>query len=362
MKSYRKREEEGFVIVVVAILLVVLIGFVALGVDIGVLYSARTSAQEIADSAALAGAFTFITNTTAPQPATAEAHANQVALNSPLMGTALEPINVTAVGDAVNRRVTVDVSSTQPTFFARIFGTQSADISVRAIAEAGTESTEAIVKPWFIPNSVLGDPKGDCDACTAVPPQILISGGQVTDYAKSKYGTQIVLKPNNPSGALAPGDFYGIQMPNDNNSGSLYRDNIAYNLNPAVKCADSYDILKGNKVGPTKQGVDELIGKPPRDTFQAVGEYLTPTGLSDVSDALISTPIWDSCGPTYCPGNNFPSGQAQIQIVGFALVFLDGIQGSDVKGHLISVSACGAPSAPSGSSVLSLPLRLIRVP
>src|SRR3989442_4644766 len=60
MNTNTSKKQEGFVLVVVAVVLVALIGFLALAVDVGVLYSARTSAQEVADAAALAGAFTFI--------------------------------------------------------------------------------------------------------------------------------------------------------------------------------------------------------------------------------------------------------------------------------------------------------------
>src|SRR3989454_12514359 len=80
------KNEEGFVLVVVAALLVALIGFLALAVDIGVLYSARTSAQEVADAAALAGAFTFINDTQSPQPQTASSDALQVALHNSILG------------------------------------------------------------------------------------------------------------------------------------------------------------------------------------------------------------------------------------------------------------------------------------
>jgi hypothetical protein len=364
MKTNTQENEKGFVLVVVAALLVVLVGFVALGVDVGVLYSARTSAQAVADSAALAGASTFITNPTAVQPDTAINHAQQLALNNSILGQAVTAGNVSVVVDVPNRRVTVDVASLQNTYFARVLGSLNANVAVRAIAEAADQATEAIVKPWFIPNTILGTPTSDCNACTAG--QVLISGNppQVTTWAKTQLGTQFTLKPNNPSGAIAPGDFYGIQMPNDNNSGDKYRNNIALNLNPPARCDDSYDILKGNKVGPTKQGVDDLIGKPPRDTFQAVGQYVTPTGISDFSDALVAAPVWDTCASSYCPGNNFPNGQASLKVIGFALIFIDGIQGSDVKARIINISACGAGSATtqSGSAVLSLPLRLVRVP
>src|SRR3989454_12536765 len=48
--------ETGSVIVIVALTLVVLLGFLALGIDLGMLYTARTDAQRAADAAALAGA------------------------------------------------------------------------------------------------------------------------------------------------------------------------------------------------------------------------------------------------------------------------------------------------------------------
>ena len=50
MRKAAPDKEQGFVLVVVALLLIALVGFVALGVDTGALYSARTSAQEIADA------------------------------------------------------------------------------------------------------------------------------------------------------------------------------------------------------------------------------------------------------------------------------------------------------------------------
>lgn len=54
--QHRQGERRGAIIVMVAILLVVLLGCVALAVDIGHLYVARTELQRAADAAALAGA------------------------------------------------------------------------------------------------------------------------------------------------------------------------------------------------------------------------------------------------------------------------------------------------------------------
>jgi hypothetical protein len=372
MTTKRQNQEEGFVLVTLAIVLVVLIGFVALAVDVGVLYGARTSAQAVADAAALGGAFTFINNPTAVQPDTAYNHALNMALNNSVLGTPVTAADVTVNVDVPNQRVKVDVSSTQNTYFARVLGTSTANIAVEGIAEAAKYSTGAIcVKPWFVPNTIFGS-GGPCAACAAN--QVLISGGEVTDYAKSQFGQEFILKSQDPSSSISPGDFYAIQLPGSV-GGSDYRANIATCENTYLRCGNSYSVETGNLVGPTKQGVQDLIGNPPTDSWTgSIGVYQTPNGLSDTSKNVVVAPIWDSCSMAgFCPTGNFPSGtNVSLQIIGFATFFLERIQGGNVQARLISVSSCGALSGgpgggaggggETGGTVLSLPLRLVRVP
>ena len=368
MTRQSDKKEEGFVLVVVAAMLVAIVGFVALGVDVGVLYGARTSAQEVADAAALAGAFTFINNPTAVQPDTAYNHALEVALNNSILGQPVTAANVTVNVDVANRSVEVDVSSTQNTYFARVLGTNTATVAAEGIAEAAEYSTGAMcVKPWFVPNTIFGS-SGACPACAAN--EVLISGGQVTAFAKARLGQQFTLKPQNPSGSIAPGQFYAIQLPGSA-GGADYRNNIATCATPYLRCGNSYSVETGNMVGPTNQGVNDLIGNPPDDTWIGVGQYQTANGVSDMSKNLVVAPIWDSCSMAgFCPAGNFPSGTTvNLQIIGFATFFLEGIQGGDVVARLVSISSCGSlaggaggTGAATGGTVLSLPLRLIRKP
>jgi hypothetical protein len=124
----------------------------------------------------------------------------------------------------------------------------------------------------------------------------------------------------------------------------------------------------GNMVGPTAQGVRDLIGNPPTDSWTGtIGAYQTPNGLSDTSKNVVVAPIWDSCSQAgFCPAGKFGSGTTvSLQIIGFATFFLEDIQGGNVKARLISVSSCGAlpggdGDQPTGGTVLSLPLRLVR--
>ncbi len=358
MNMNTSKKQEGFVIVAVAIVLIVLVGFLALAIDIGVLYSARTSAQGVADAAALAGAYTYIVNPTAPNlEQLAHDSALQVALNNSIMGQPVAEADVTVNPDPANRRVTVDVQSTQNTYFARAFGVETASVGAQAVAEAAKYAAGSpCTKPWFIPNTAMSL-GGACAACGSN--EVMISGGEVTAFAQSKFGTEFRVTSNDPANQLAPGQFYAFDL--TRGGGDDYRDNIATCVNTYARCLDSYSVLTGDKVGPTQQGVTGLIGNPPDDTWVSLGQYQTPQGLSDSSKNVVVAPIWDTCGMAgFCPGENFPSGtNVNLQIIGFAIFFLEGINGNDVMARLINVASCSS-STETGGTVLSLPLRLVR--
>jgi Flp pilus assembly protein TadG len=377
MKDTAPENQKGFVLVVVAILLIVLIGFVALGVDTGALYSARTSAQEVADAAALAGAFTYIKEPKNANPAAlATNDALLVATNNSVMGKPVTAGDVTVTPDVANRRVTVEVRSAQPTYFARAIWGDTANIATTATAEAAENSSAAsCVKPWFIPNTIfMTNPvcTGQCN-----PNQLLVNpvpdgDGKyhVTTFGENQQGQSFRLKPQNPHDAIAPGQFYAIDIPNDLN-GDDYRNNIETCTNALVRCHQTYSVLTGNRVGPTKLGVADLIGDPPRFTYVSPGHYQTyPTGpIVDISENVVVAPIWDPCALTgFCPAGDFPNGtMVELKVIGFAIIFLKGIDGDDVEAVLLGVSACGATGngddpGQGGGTVLSFPLRLVRVP
>jgi hypothetical protein len=376
MRKAAPDKQQGYVLVVVAGILIVLIGFVALGVDTGALYSARTSAQEVADAAALAGAFSYITSPFAPDPAAAATgNALEVALNNNIMGQPIALGDVTVTPDVANRRVRVDVTSAQPTYFARAIFGNTATISVTATAEAAENSTgSSCVRPWFIPNTIFAT----APVCDAVcdPGQILVNTmtHTVTSYGLSKVGQQFLLKPQDPHDAIAPGQFYAIDIPNDL-TGDDYRNNISTCTNALIRCSETYSVLTGNRVGPTKLGIRDLIGDPPRFEYITTGpfagkyERVADGKVFDISENVVVAPIWDTCSLSeFCPGADFPQGtMVELRVIGFAIFFLEGISGDDVVARLLNVSACGdttggTGSGEAGGTVLSFPLRLVRVP
>ena len=355
MKSMKRQTQEcGFVVVTFAICLLVMIGFLALAVDIGIAYIARTQAQAAADAGALAGASTYSLDLNSPQPATATSYAQAVVAKNPILGQAATNVSVDFPA-AQLIRVTVD--ATASTYFARALGVANIPIEVVAIAEKPNPG--GFVKPWFVPNTISDSiSPTTCTASQACADSELLlkqtaSGYAPTSLAASRYGLIIPLKPGDSASALGPSQYFEIQFPGQS-GGNDYQNDIEFQQGAAY-CLNSYGVLSGNKQGPTKQGVQNLIspGGISPDTFSSIGQYSNGSTTSDWSRSLVTVPIWDTCSLAgFCPANNFPSGgNTQLQVIGFALVFIDGVdnQGS-VTAHLVSVSGCGntAGSPPDG--------------
>ena len=358
--------ERGYVIVTTALLLVVILGFGALAIDVGLLYSACTSAQRAADAAALAGAFTFVANPSAPQPSTAYDHAMSTALSNNILSTPLTAPEVTVNIDVANQRATVDIARAEGTFFARALGRDSADIAVRAVAETSIDAVATFcAKPWFVPNTVVSN-QSACDACAAG--EVLVDAGVVTAYGEAQIGMSFSVKPQNPQQAMQPGQFYALRM-GDSAGGNDYRTNIATCPADVLTCQQTYGLEPGNMIGPTIQGVNDLTGTPP-DVFVSMGQYQDSQGyISNTSQSLIIAPLWDTCNTAgFCPDNRLPDGgaTAQITVVGFALLFIDGVHGNNVMAHLLGVFGCGSITGPplgtEETGPYSVLVRLVRLP
>src|SRR5438093_13204437 len=134
------RDESGASLMLVAVSMVVFLGFSALAIDVGMLYGAKAQAQNAADSGALAGAGSLIL---APADATlARATAKDFAEKHQIIK---QQVGIDAANDVqvdlANGRVTVTArriaarGNAVPTYFARILGWTEVDIEATATAE-----------------------------------------------------------------------------------------------------------------------------------------------------------------------------------------------------------------------------------
>jgi Flp pilus assembly protein TadG len=182
-----RKNEQGVVIVLVAVVMLFVVGaMAALSIDVVTIYTARSEAQLAADAGALAAARVFANSgvtSDASRRSTRNARnlatmiATQVASQNVVGGRTLKTTEITVTFPNVsgpafdtNPHVTVQTQRTDlPTFFARIWGRTANTVTASATAEAYNPSganalgsttipiAPLCVKPWLLPNI---DPTG----------------------------------------------------------------------------------------------------------------------------------------------------------------------------------------------------------
>lgn len=136
--------EQGQSLVVVALMLVVLVGFLGLVLDGGNFWSQRRFLQNGADAGALAGARVYATTKDASQ-ATAAARnyaASANGLGDPLKASDQVTVEVSIQGAGIDQTVAVTVTKVFRTYFLGALGIPS--FVMRASAVAGLSPAEAI--------------------------------------------------------------------------------------------------------------------------------------------------------------------------------------------------------------------------
>jgi Putative Flp pilus-assembly TadE/G-like len=372
MLRSKPSRERGMTIPLLAMFIVVLFAVAALAIDVGLFYTARTSAQHVADAAALAGAFTFLDlkNT---QPAAAIDAATAVARANTILG---EPATIDASNvavDVANRRVSVTVprlgAAGISTFFARVLRVDTVDVQTQATAETSKyASASHCLKPIAVTNTALSD-NSTSIAC-AVGETIFDGQGNVTSFAMSRFGrTAITLDSeedheHSTTGAkYVPLDFGG--------NADNYAATFSYCLNEpecgadtsAYGCTTPLSVRNHLDPQETFLGVEQLIGPNP-DRWGGPGpnggfQYLLSDQggvASDTSVSLGAAPVWDNC-TTPVPGYT-------VQPIGFVQLFFERAEAAhgEITARLVSANACGPYKAENGTGPYAVPVRLVQRP
>jgi uncharacterized membrane protein len=135
MKCVR-RPQSGQILVLTSLAMVAIIGFAALAVDIGFMYSGRRRMQTAADAAAVAGATALRDG----QSVTASAKGGS-SINGFTDGQSSVTVTVNnppAGGTYVGNANYVDVKQPMPTYFLNVLGYSSLNVSARAVSGAVT--------------------------------------------------------------------------------------------------------------------------------------------------------------------------------------------------------------------------------
>ncbi len=289
------RDDRGATLVFVALALITLLSVMALAIDLGILYVARSQAQRAADAAALAGADVFYTEgcvsgasgcvaggsqeSLAAAQAINAASQNTVAgqsasINCPeyadpsLASTSCPGISF-AYPSADEPQITVTVErSGIPTIFAQVFGASAGRVSATASAEAyspeggAANSTPACVAPFLVPNCDPNQSNPQNTVCPNSSPAGYFANPNVSpvtlDY--SSIGTQWDLHFGSAgaSDSAAPSEWYLVAIWPSGNPSAAEEEAAIQECIP-VTCGESLPAIPGKKVGPTDTGVEDRI-------------------------------------------------------------------------------------------------------
>jgi Flp pilus assembly protein TadG len=176
-------EQDGVVLVLVALMMTVMLGMAALAIDIGSFYGAQREAQSAADAAALAAAQDLPSNSA---QATTDVQ-NYVARDDP----GATPVIQYPYGNSSTIKVTVN--NTTPAFFSQIWGKTSQGVSATAVAGARPAAVHAAI---FAYDDSCADKGVDLEGNSPVINGGIYSNGSFTDNA-------------NGGGSLGPATYGG---------------------------------------------------------------------------------------------------------------------------------------------------------
>lgn len=401
------RNERGIALALMAVSVAALLGVLALAIDLSMLFKTRNEAQRAADASALAGASAFLNQTGILAVPAAQALALEYAQRNTMTGGPIQPGEVTiqVIPDSEKVRVWVNRAEVG-TWFARIFGINFMPVGAKAAAEATLAGAGKCVKPFAVPDlwfeTSVGPPPSpgqpgqdvnanriwdsgegwefepvNSDLYARYDPSDVGGLATQTGYGSAwrngfappsvnDYGLSITVKAQRPGEAIASGFFYPWRI-GESSGAKDYKNNI-FGCNPApVELGVPYDIENGNMVGPTRQGVDSLIGLDPDaywDPLYVNGDgrigAVQGTSYGDWrnSPRVIPVGLFD---PNQLAGIQ-GAGSLQVTFNDIALLFLEGLVGNGVqaplKARFLYFATGSGPEGPTVGPLIKL-LRLV---
>lgn len=362
--SFRGRLEDqrGAAMVIVAGSMIAMISAVALAIDVGMLTVARTESQQVADGAALAGAGALILSPDNVSFATAEAilFSSQNEIRGDQAVVLAEDINVDTDRDRVTVRVlrTRERGNPVGTFFARVFGVNTVNISTFATAQASPAAGINCLLPVALPDRWYEAPGGDerdynPDDGDYYTPWLNTESDPVTindnytGYSSDDIGDPITIKSNTANGDLNPFWYYPWRPPGQAGADD-FRTNVSSCVDPSIQygVGIEVDTEPGDMRGPTLQGFGDLIGQDPHAVWNEQMNCITDAvdALSADGSACRSSPRMRPV-PLFDPSKGPQTANEGFKFTNFAGIFVEGIQGNDVIARWIGYTAL-RPASP----------------
>ncbi|MCA1563785.1 MAG: Tad domain-containing protein [Acidobacteria bacterium] len=360
-------------------------GFLAatmLAIDVGMLMTARSQAQNSADAGALAGAVALVFDDYDDR--TPSGPAVQSALNAATGNQVMaKAVSVTAPdvefppsptgGDnwvRVTVRRTAERGNPVALQMAPIFKIATADISAVATAEASPANAATCVKPWAISDkwreiqtpewdeTDTFDVYGKNGKTKLSNPDIYVDADDAANYTGFRaspsgpdYGRQMLLKAGNPQQAINPSHFYPIALPGGTGA-SWYEQNIPGCWPGIMEMGDTGPVEPGNMTGPTTSGTRALIDKDPTakwdpSTRRVISSY-------NPSPRVVVLPVFDPAEYE----ESRQRGRQEITVANMVGFFIEDLRGNDVLGRMVPMTGLisGGTPVPGGAYLMTIRL------
>ena len=165
---------------------------------------------------------------------------------------------------------------------------------------------------------------------------------------------RIRLKSDN-STKVAPSFYYPWAMEGGNGA-SWYRENIGHCNTDIMGFGDVFTPEPGNMVGPTKQGMDDLIALDPDAYWDTAKKKVVSS--KHPSPRVVAIPLFD---PVYYDSGKRNGRNASLKFVNYLGFFIERMQGNEVVGRITPVGGLrkGSGFGPSPEGAFPKSIRLV---
>jgi Flp pilus assembly protein TadG len=377
------RDEAGMSMVFVGLGLMAFLSASMLAIDVGMLMTARSQAQNSADAGALAGAVALFyddyDDRTPTGPAVTSAingaTANQVmAADVSVTPDDVEFLNDEA-GDPNRIRVTVRRTAERgnpvSTLIAQFFGMTAADIAATATAELSPANAMTCVKPFTIPDKWIemqtppwdgtdtyeayytsgplkGQKRPDADIYI---PAVDANGNPNPDYTgynmQSNRGQRLVIRAHHGNNINA--SFYFSIAIGGETGGSDYRWNIA-NCNQHIMHYGELLLQEpGAMSGPTAQGIQELIDRDPGAYWDHTTNRVAGSSYDGQSPRVFPIPLYD---PEFFDSGKREGRMADLKVANWIGFFAEEVASEGIIGRIIPIGGIRDRTVENGATNL----------
>ena len=384
-----RRDQSGMSLVFIGLGMLAFVSASMLAIDVGMLMTARSQAQNSADSGALAGATALLyddfNNRTASGPAVTNAirgaQRNDVMRGQVSVGPAdvtfpVSPTTGQADRVRVEVRRTASRGNAVSTLIARYFGMAQTDIGAVATAEAAPANAMDCVKPFTIPDKWREVTSPPWDPLTSTydafnnkgqplpNPDVYVPAYDANGNPDPNYtgynmyrdkGTPLMIRAGTGNN-ITPSFYFSLAL-GTQTGGAWYDANIAGCNHSFYHWGDLLVQEPGNMMGPTVQGITNLVAQDPSAYWDSIQGKVVSQQFGNHSPRVFPIPLYD---PIYYDSGKRNGRTADLKTANWIGFFVDHVSGNDIYGIITPLAGRYDRNGPQPQPNPAMP-RMIRL-